>query len=212
MSYFSEIEYKVKKNKEELWFERLYFGRWFKDMAGPILDVGCATGNFMAVKPEIMEGVEIDETSCRLARERGFNVLQLDVETQMIRLEDNRYQGIYAKHVIEHLVDPLNFLKELKRILRSGGKAVILTPNCPYMLNHGFFDDYTHRHPFTAKSLRMIAFDAGFTDTKIYEDFRCFPGLGKLMRLFHLSPRLIMTVQSFFGVRGLSLIMELSNK
>lgn len=212
MSYFSDVEYKIKNSPAELWFERLYFNRWFKDLAGPILDVGCATGNFMAVKPEVMEGVEMDEDSFRLAKERGFNVLRLDVDKELGQLSSGKYQGIFAKHVIEHLNDPLKFLKEVKRILALGGKAIILTPNCPYMLERGFFDDYTHQHPFTAKSLKMLAHDAGFKDIKISEDFRCFPGLGKLMRWFSLSPRFIRNVQSAFGIRGLSLILELSNK
>jgi len=212
MSYFSDIEYKIKNDPKELWFERLYFNRWFKDMAGPILDVGCATGNFMAIKPGIMEGVENDEDCYQITKKRGFNVLRLDVNREMGQLSSGKYQGIYAKHVIEHLSDPLNFLKEVRRVMRPDGKAVILTPNCPFMLRRGFFDDYTHRQPFTAKSLEMIAFDAGFTDIKIYEDFRCFPGVGRLMRYFSLSPRLVRNIQSALGIRGLSLILELSNK
>lgn len=209
MSYFSDIEYKIKNKKEELWFEKLYFDRWFKDSAGPILDIGCATGNFIAVKPEIIEGIEVDEDSCKIAKERGFNVLRLDAEKEMGALESDKYNGIYAKHIIEHLQNPLNFLKEIKRILKPGGRAVILTPNCPHMLNKNFWDDYTHLRPFTKKSLEMIAYDAGFSDIKVYEDFRCFVGLGRLMRLLHLSPGQVRAAQSLFGIRGLSLILEI---
>ncbi len=209
MSYFSDIEYKIKNNPKELWFERLYFNRWFKDMTGPILDIGCATGNFISVRPEIIEGIEIDEDCYKIAQERGFTVQRLDVDSELNKMEADKYQGVYVKHVIEHLQDPLNFLKEIKRILKPGGRAVILTPNCPYMLNKNFWDDYTHLRPFTKKSLEMITYDAGFSDIKVYEDFRCFVGLGRLMRWLNLSPNQIRKIQALLGIRGLSLILEI---
>jgi len=209
MSYFSEVEYKP-KNGQDLWFEKLYFDRWFKDMKGPIMDLGCATGNFIAVRPEIIEGVESDPESCRIAKERGFKVLELDVEKDMDQLPGAKYEGVYAKHIIEHLHNPLNFLKQIKRILKPGGKAVILTPNCPFMLPH-FWGDYTHQRPFTEKSLRRICYDAGFSKIKIYEDFRCYPGLGRLIRAFNLKPELIRNIQKILGINGYALILEIIN-
>ncbi len=205
MSYYSDFKY-GQRNK---WFERLYFNRWFKNAVGPILDIGCSTGNFMMVKPEIFEGVEIDEQAIRAAQSRGLNVKKIDVESQLGQLPSEKYEGVCAKQIIEHLNDPLNFLKEIKRILKPGGRAIILTLNCPYMLNKSFWDDYTHKHPYTKKSLMMVAYDAGFKKMKIYEDFRCFPGLGFLMRVFHLSPELVSKIQKAFFIEGLSLIMEL---
>lgn len=212
MSYFSEIEYKPKTENDSLWFETLYFNRWFKDMAGPILDIGCATGNFISVAPSIIEGIDVDDDCLRAAKKRGLNVRKIDLNKEMHILESDKYEGIYAKHVIEHLQEPLNFLREIKRILKPGGKAIILTPNCPYMLDKGFWDDYTHIHPFTRRSLQMLAIDAGFDKIKIYEDFRCFLGLGRLMRLFNISPEGIRKIQRLFGFRGLSLILELTKQ
>jgi len=207
MSYYSEKKYN-KKSSDDLWFERLYFNRWFKHMAGPILDIGCATGNFIAVNPEIIEGIEKDEESVNIARSRGFKVSKIDIEKEMSALDGEKYQAIYAKQIIEHLKEPSEFMRQIKRILKPGGKAVILTPNCPYLLHKTFWDDYTHQHPFTKKSLAMIAYDAGFRNLKVYEDFRCFPGLGKLMRAFGLEPRSVRRLQSALGIRGLTLILE----
>ncbi len=205
MSYYSDFKY-GQRNK---WFERLYYDRWFKDNKGPILDAGCAAGDFIAINPDIIEGFDIDEENLQKARAKNFKVRNIDINKGgMSLLENNRYQGILARHIIEHLDNPLDFLKEIRRILKPKGKAIILTPNCPYALNRSFWNDYTHKRPFTRETLAMIAYDAGFRHIKIYEDFRCLPGLGFLMRTFHLSPELVSGVERLFFIRGLSLILE----
>ncbi len=209
MSYFSDKEYRPKYSQEELWFDRLYFNRWFKDTKGQILDIGCATGNFIALAPNQISGVDIDDDSIAIARSRGFNVDKIEPGKPMSILKDEAYEGIYIKHVVEHLSDPLLFFKEVNRILKFEGKAIILTPNCPYMLNRAFWDDYTHKHPFTKKSLSMVAYDAGFKNILVCEDFRCFPGLGKIMRVMDITPSTVSKIQRFFGIRGLSLVLEI---
>ena len=214
MSYFSDIEYKKKEGESALWFERLYFSRWFTSQMSRILDIGCATGNIIALDPDRIDGVDSDEASVRIAKQRGFRVEHLDVERDFGRIPDASYDGIYAKHVIEHLHEPLAFLQHIRRVLAPGGKAVISTPNCPYMLARAFWDDYTHVHPFTKKSLAMLAYDAGFppSSVRIYQDFRCFPGLGFLMRTFGVLPETVRFWQTVFGIQGLSLIMEVTKE
>lgn len=73
MSYYSDISYGTR----DKWFMTLYFNRWFGNMRGPILDVACAAGDFIAVKPGIIEGIDIDEDNLRRAKEKGFNVKKL---------------------------------------------------------------------------------------------------------------------------------------
>lgn len=206
MSHYSEIQY---KQKNDLWFENLYFNRWFKDIAGPILDIGCATGNFMATHPEMIEGAEIDQDSLKICQQRGLKVKQLDANKEMPTLPGDYYNGVYAKQIIEHLDSPLNFLIEIRRILKPGGRAVVLTPNCPYALKKYFWQDPTHKHPLTREDLKNLALKAGFSQIKIEEDFRCFSGLGRLMRLFRISPETVRWIQKIMGIRGLSLILVL---
>ncbi len=205
MSYYSERQY---KSKDDLWFENFYFNRWFKKEHSPILDIGCATGNFIATHPGTIEGVEFDEDCLKICRERNLNVKKIDVSRELDQLSDNKYEGVYAKQIIEHLDRPLYFLKNINRILKHNGKAVILTPNCPYALSRFFWDDYTHVRPLTKVSLRRLALDAGFSKIKIYTDFRSFPGLGLLIRVFKLSPKTISKIQKVFFISGLTLILE----
>lgn len=207
MSYYSDFKYG--KGRDQ-WFEAINFYRWFKGCKGPILDIGCAAGDLISLNPEIIEGIDFDEDSLRIAESRGYRVKKIDIDTSMHLLESEKYEGIWAMHVIEHLYNPLNFLKEVRRLLILGGKAVIYTPNCPYLLyriNKNFWNDYTHKRPFTKFTLERIAYDAGFRKIKIYEDFRCFPGAGRIMKLFRIPLAVIAKIQRIFFIKGLSLIL-----
>ena len=206
MSYYSTNQY---KEKENTWFEKFYFKRWFKDNPGPILDMGCATGNFISINPDIIEGIDIDEDCLVVCRKRGFNVKHVDADSGLSELPGDYYKGIYSKQIIEHIHSPLEYMKQVRRMLQKGGKAVLLTPNCPYALNKFFWDDYTHVRPLTKESLKRLALDAGFKKFTIYTDFRCFPGLGRLIRMFHLTPAFISRIQRLFFIQGLTLIIVL---
>src|SRR3989338_685663 len=122
MTYFSE-KYGAKDN---LWFENFCFERWFKDAEPPILDIGCAAGNFVAVHPAAIEGIDIDKDSLAIAEKRGLKTRYLDANNNLNQLPEEFYGGIYAKQIIEHLDDPLKFMIEVRRVLKKGGKAVIL--------------------------------------------------------------------------------------
>ncbi len=65
---------------------------------------------------------------------------------------------IYAAHVIEHLEDPLQFLKECARVLRRGGTVTIETPN---FLSRNAYADPDHRHVFDFVTLMKLFRRAG---------------------------------------------------
>ncbi len=44
-------------------------------------------------------------------------------------IDDNSFDEIFAKHIIEHLNDPIGFMKELTRILKPGGRVFVETPH-----------------------------------------------------------------------------------
>ncbi|PJE57917.1 MAG: hypothetical protein COU81_03575 [Candidatus Portnoybacteria bacterium CG10_big_fil_rev_8_21_14_0_10_36_7] len=203
MTYYSEKKY---AKKDDLWFERFCFNRWFEHVSAPILDIGCATGNFVAVNPGIIEGIDIDKDSLKIAMERGLNARYLDAE-KMNNLSSNHYNGIFAKQVIEHLDNPLEFMKQIHRVLKPGGRAVLLTPNCPWALRKFFWDDYTHKQPFTLKSLKTISQDSGFSKLKISYEYRSFPGLGWLFRNLKLHPDRVAQFQNLIGIKSLALIL-----
>lgn len=96
-----------------------------------ILEVGCAGGHFLLTAKKYgyqVSGVEISEYAAKQARTR-YN---LDVVTGT--LTSNTFPSssidiIYLKDVLEHIPQPVPFLKECLRILKKDGLLVILVPN-----------------------------------------------------------------------------------
>lgn len=79
---------------------------------------------------------------------------QYDAECMHIPFENKKFDFVFIKSVIEHISNTDLFLSEIYRVLKPGGKVIILTPD--YQKQKSFFyDDYTHIKPFTLVSLKM---------------------------------------------------------
>lgn len=186
----------------------LRYERYFKG-CGKILDIGCSVGNFVMNAPKKIMGIDIDEGAVKKCQEKGLNVKCKNIEDGL-DFVDESFDGINCTQVIEHLNNPLKFMKEIYRILQKGGIAVIETPDfviaskrhsSPKHTN--FYDDYTHKTPFTKASLAMIAYDAGFRNYKVKRGYKENIGLGWLRRNTKIPPKMILNIQDVFLHLGL---------
>lgn len=139
---------------------------------GRVLDVGCGRGEFLQVAQERaweIRGTEIDSEAVKTApepvREQVFigpfeNLPDTEQAFDVITLFD----------VIEHVRQPLDFLIEARRRLRSGGMVVITTPNLGTFKNrlrgnrckYFQFERYLHLYHFTKTSLTRALQASGY--------------------------------------------------
>jgi 2-polyprenyl-3-methyl-5-hydroxy-6-metoxy-1,4-benzoquinol methylase len=134
-----------------------------------ILDVGCGCGDFLAKMRESgcdVTGVEPDSQAVKTAREHfGLNVYESTLEN--LAFPDNTFDAVTMIHVIEHLANPLVTLQECRRILKPGGKLIVVTPNIESLGYKMFKDRYVHLDPprhlclFSSHTLRNSAERAG---------------------------------------------------
>lgn len=104
-------------------------------VGGRFLDVGCGDGLFLqAVADRCGErldyyGGEYSDYQREKASRRGnFKITKLDLEDG-INFADEYFDFVYSGEVIEHLYNPDIMLREVGRILKSGGGFIVTTPN-----------------------------------------------------------------------------------
>lgn len=101
-----------------------------KRREGSILDIGCATGEFLDAFQKRgwkAYGVEPDLDAARYASSHyGLNVYP---EDQIEKFENESFDIVTMWHVLEHVSDFHQRIKEIKRILKPEGIIVIAVPN-----------------------------------------------------------------------------------
>lgn len=132
----------------------------FLNSGSSVVDIGCGD-QFMK---EAFEAIDITYN--------GYDINDIDIETDMIPLENNSQDLIISFALIEHLSSPKNMLEESMRCLKPGGTIMIGTPNWWYS-SRDFFNDYTHIRPYNPISLRSLLDDHGFKDIYDFPNLRC---------------------------------------
>lgn len=184
---------------------------FFSAIEGKILDVGCSTGNFLIHCSEDSSGVEGDEESVKMAKNRGLNVQKCDLDKEKLPFADDYFDAVNYISVIEHLRDPLPSLMEIRRVLKQNGKLVLRTKNLKWW-KFRFWDNYNNYSPFTKKSLEHILIDAGYRDFRIKYIKRGMFG-AQIFRNLGLNPLTIKKMMLFFGyLKRQYLLVELKNK
>lgn len=100
---------------------------------GVLLDVGCASGIDTLPLSERLGvartiGLELDDQFIEAARGRGIEVHQADI-TRTWPLADASIDVVHSNQVIEHLAETDHFLREIRRVLRPDGYAIVSTNN-----------------------------------------------------------------------------------
>ena len=146
---------------------------------GNVLEVGCGRGDLMMFLGELgwnVLGIELDRRAAEIARNRGLNVREGVLEDQA--LSGGSFDAIVMSHVIEHLFDPQRTIGDCWRLLKPGGRLVLLTPNTG-SLGHRLFgrdwmhlDPPRHLHLFNADTLSRLAREAGFARVRSFTHVR----------------------------------------
>jgi ubiquinone/menaquinone biosynthesis C-methylase UbiE len=141
-----------------------------------MLEPGCGRGEFLKQFKNLgldCSGLDrSDETRVFLA-ESGIPLEVCDVEKDALPYPDNTFDVIYNKSFLEHLNNPDIFLREANRVLKPGGLILCLVPD--WEANYKiYFDDFTHRTPFSKVALRDIYMICDFEKIDVYR-FRQLP-------------------------------------
>jgi SAM-dependent methyltransferase len=100
---------------------------------GPVLDVGCGNGLFLAYARDggwtDLTGLEVSPTAAASARHRLPEATVLQVPLDAADLPQEHFAVIGLWDVLEHLPSPRRALLRVTSLLRPGGLVVVSTPN-----------------------------------------------------------------------------------
>lgn len=140
---------------------------------GRLLEVGCGSGLMLRNMRERgwdVMGVDVDPKAVARARTHELDVRKGSLLSQSF--EENSFDVVAMSHVIEHLHDPRNILAECLRILRPGGRLVLITPNTDALSlslfgsNWMHLDPPRHLHLFNREGLAQLVSEIGFGETE----------------------------------------------
>ena len=126
-----------------------------------ILDIGCGTGGNLETLSGFgqAEGVDISSEALDFCRARGLNNVRQGA-AESLPYESESFDLVTGLDVVEHLDDDVAGLREMRRVLRPGGRMLLFVP--AFMFLWGVQDDVSHhRRRYTLSELKGKLQQAG---------------------------------------------------
>jgi len=95
-----------------------------------ILDIGCGNGDFLEKldnKYFDKNGVEINSEGIKLCKKRGINIINKEITK--FNFKNEKFDVVTMWHVLEHVNNPIETLKKIKKILTDDGIFIFQVPN-----------------------------------------------------------------------------------
>lgn len=171
--YYESVDYISHTDSKRSLFEKAY--HFVKSIAlknkldlinslqpdkGRILDIGAGTGDFLSVAKQNgwqTIGVEPSDKAKAIALKKGVSFVE-----QTSELENYSFDVISMWHVLEHVPNLDNQMKELKRLLKPNGTLIIAVPNFKsfdakyYGKFWAAYDVPIHFWHFSKKAIKML--------------------------------------------------------
>jgi len=131
------------------------------ESAPRILDVGCGTGGNLEMLSEFgaVEGVDVSQEAVDFCRARDVAPVTQAI-AEDLPYDDESFDLVTGFDLIEHLDDDVAGLKEMRRVLRPGGRVLLVVP--AFMWLWGVQDDISHhRRRYRLPELRQAVERAG---------------------------------------------------
>jgi SAM-dependent methyltransferase len=163
---------------------------------GSLLEVGCGYGFLLdEAKPYFDErvGIDLSEAVSRAA-ERADRVYRGDLD---VLPAEERFDCIILVSVIEHVHNPVDYLRTLRARLRPGGRVVVATPNVDSLFRRvlgarwpGFQVIPEHVSFYNGRTLSSLMARAGLSSVMPLPYMRAYPA-NLAVEEFNIFPRLL---------------------
>ena len=161
-----------------------------------IVDLGCSTGHLLGELetscPEaFLVGVDAVARGLASAHAAVPRAALLHASVTDLPFGNGTVDGVVALNLLEHIADERVVLRELRRVLRRGGRAVIVVPANPSL--YDAYDAYLeHERRYARREVARKAAEAGLlTSSRRYVGSLVYPGFWAVKKLNRLRYRAI---------------------
>lgn len=182
----SEIYKKMYENEDKFWWNvgmrkiaEVLLNKYLKKQDNKILDIGCGTGGMFKVLSKYGKiwGIDRSKDAVHYARLRNYSEEVVEADIDKLPFENNFFDVTVCFDVLYHkwVKDDVTALKEMNRVLKSGGILVIREASYNWLRSQHDKLVWTN-HRFNKKELVMKLEQAGFkVEKKSYVLFFLFP-------------------------------------
>ena len=139
-----------------------------------ILEIGCGEGivleRLRAIADEVW-GLEFNRAAAQAGSAKGLRVIEASIEEFSSRYSGETFSAVAFFQVLEHVEDPLAFLRIVRRLLPQTGRIYLSVPNpdrCQLNIYRESWDYPPHHlSRFTKEGLQRLLSRAGFDILKL---------------------------------------------
>lgn len=175
-----------------------------------VIDLGCGDGDFLALLLEQgidAIGVDSDEKTFEAGQKNGLPIVRQDVFAFLHEQETASADGIFCAHLVEHLPYPkvIELIQQSFRVLRSGGRIILATPNARSLFSHleMFYMHFGHVSFYHPKLLCFFLEHEGFRQSEEGENSTTgsplLPEVRSFLHLAETMPALFTLPAALFG-------------
>lgn len=150
-----------------------------------VLDFGCGGGYVLdSLNCAYKCGVEVNDSAIKQALTYDIKVFKTTNEIQ-----DAMFDVVISNSALEHVLEPLNVLKELYRITKKNGKLIISVPHEDISYSYESGDINQHLYTWSPMSAGNLVDKAGFKVEEVI--------VSKIIK-----PPLANLIYGIFGLKG----------
>lgn len=179
--------------------------------SGIILDVGCATGEFLNEAKEfgyLVEGLELSKWSSEIAARKNIKIYRHTLEF-LAKKYLNKYDVITLFGVIEHFEFPRKEMQCVEKLLKPGGILVIWTGDINSISSKilgrsWWYWQGQHIQYFSHKSLNMLAKKCNLShlDTKVYPFVATYGLIENSLSRYYLRKIIMIILRPVFLIKS----------
>jgi SAM-dependent methyltransferase len=192
--YETRFDERAVRAKDAVWREIVRYLARHIDAAAPVIDVACDRGHFIRWAPG-SERWATDIRDVRSALPEDVRFVQASGLDLADAVPTGHFGTVFMSNYLEHLASSEAVVDQLRvaaRLLRPGGRVVVLQPNIR-LVGPRYWDFIDHHVALTERSLVEAAELAGFSTERLTTRFLPYSTKGRLPA----DPRLVRAYLGF---------------